>query len=98
MTFKVSCRGPDTPGFTAAITEVLARHSVSSENLDPNVVLEPDGSRSFWLDIEGTERKMGLFTDEDVQELDKDLKAIKNKEGNPLSRVSLKVAKKETDV
>lgn len=98
MTFKVSCRGPDTPGFTAAITEVLARHSVSIENLDTNVVLEPDGSRSFWLDIEGTERKMGLFTDEDVQELDKDLKAVKNKEGNPLSRVSLKVAKKETDV
>ena len=69
--------------------------AVSIEMLDTNVVLESDGSRSFWLDIEGIERKMGLFSDEDVEALDKDLKAIKNKEGNPLSRVNLKVARKE---
>lgn len=95
MTFKVSCRGPDVPGFTAAVTSVLASHNVSIENLDTNVVLEADGRRSFWLDIEGSERKMALFTDEDVKALSEELKNIKGSDGMPLSRMTLKVAKKE---
>jgi len=86
MTFKVSCRGPDVPGFTAAVTSVLASHNVSIENLDTNVVLEADGRRSFWLDIEGSERKMALFTDEDVKALSEELKNIKGSDGMPLSR------------
>jgi len=97
LMFNVSCRGPDTPGFTAAVTSVLAKHNVSIENLDTNVVLEADGKRSFWLDIEGVERKSGAFTDDDVQVLNEELKSIKNADGNPLSKVSLKVQKKAMD-